>query len=145
MFFPDMIFNDLLSSFGLTRVPDQVGRALYGHKASREMKTDVREFDDHYDLIIDLPGFKKEDIGISLENGFLKVCASKSVDKDKKDEDGKVISCERYSGVLERSFYVGDSFTESDFGAKLEHGVLTIGVPKKELLKPEKKTIMIEG
>ncbi len=109
------------------------------------MKTDVTEHDDHYEIAIDLPGFKKEDVTIDLENGYLTVGAAKGVDKDENDKEGKLIRQERYSGAMQRSFYVGENVTEEDIKAKMEHGVLTPTIPKKETPKlPEKKTIVIE-
>ena len=118
----------------------------YGRNAAREMKTDVHEHEDHYEVDIDLPGFKKEDITLELQNGYLTVTASKGLDKDKTTKKGKVIRQERWAGTLQRSFYVGDALTEADIGAKLEHGVLSLNIPKKDEKKlPEKKVIMIEG
>ena len=123
-----------------------VEHKLYGTNSARIMKTDVHETDDGYELDIDLPGFKKDNIDISLENGYLAVSASKSVDNDEKDEKGKLIRQERYSGSMQRSFYVGDEITEDEIKAKFEDGVLKISVPKEDVNKiPEKKTIAIEG
>ena len=113
---------------------------------AREMKTDVHEHEDHYEVDIDLPGFKKDEITLSLENGYLTVSAAKGMDKDEKDKKGKLIRQERYAGSLQRSFYVGDSLTETDVTARFENGVLSLGIPKQEARKlPEKKVIMIEG
>ena len=123
-----------------------VEHKLYGTNSARIMKTDVHETDAGYELDIDLPGFKKDDIDISLENGYLAVAASKSVDNDEKDEKGKLIRQERYSGSMQRSFYIGDEITEDEIKAKFEDGVLKISVPKEDTEKiPEKKTIAIEG
>ena len=109
------------------------------------MKTDVTEHDDHFEIAIDLPGFKKEDVTIDLENGYLTISAAKGVDKDENDKEGKLIRQERYSGAMQRSFYVGENITEEDIKAKMEHGLLTLCIPKKETPKlPEKKTIVIE-
>ena len=95
---------------------------------------------------IDLPGFKKDQIALHLENGYLTVSAEKGLDKDEKDKRGKMIRQERYSGSMQRSFYVGDAVTEEDIHAKFENGVLTLNVPKKDAHKlPERKVIMIEG
>ena len=122
-----------------------IERKLYGKNAAHVMNTDVTEHDDHYEVAIDLPGFKKEDVTINLENGYLTVSAAKGVDKDENDKHGKLIRQERYSGAMERSFYVGENVTEEDIKAKMEHGVLTLTIPKKEMPKlPEKKTIAIE-
>jgi HSP20 family molecular chaperone IbpA len=118
-------------------------RQLYGKNAAREMKTDVQEHEDHYEVDIDLPGFKKEDINLELQNGYLTVSATKGIDKETK---GKTIRQERYVGSMQRSFYVGDALTETDIAAKLENGVLRLNIPKKDAKKlPEKKVIMIEG
>ena len=120
-------------------------RQLYGRHFAREMKTDVREHDDHYEVEIDLPGFKKDQIQLSLENGYLTVTAAKKVEKDE-GEKGKTLRKERYDGTLQRSFYVGDTLTEKDITAKLEHGVLSLSIPKRAEEKlPEKKLIAIEG
>ena len=97
---------------------------LYGRHADRMMKTDVHEHDDHYEVDIDLPGFKKEEIGLELNNGYLIVSANKGLDKDEKDKKGKLIRQERYSGSMQRSFYVGENITEEDIKASFKHGVL---------------------
>ena len=123
-----------------------IDKKLYGKHASHVMKTDVKEHDDQYEVDIDLPGFKKEEISLNLENGYLTVSAAKGLDKDEKDKKGRVIRQERYSGSMQRSFYVGEDVTEEDVKARFEDGVLKLQVPKKETPKlPEKKTILIEG
>ena len=112
------------------------------------MKTDVREQEDSYEVDMDLPGFKKEDLKLELQNGYLTVSAGKSLDKDEKEKKtGKVIRQERYTGSMARSFYVGDEITEEDVKAKFEDGVLKLVIPKKEDKKAieEHKTISIEG
>ena len=125
--------------------PD-IDRKLYGKHAANVMKTDVREHDDGYEVDIDLPGFKKDEISLSLENGYLSVNAAKGLDKDEKDKKGKLIRQERYAGSMTRSFYVGEAITEQEVKAKFENGVLQLSIPKKEAPKvPEKKLIAIEG
>ena len=125
---------------------DDTERKLYGRHADRLMKTDVHEAEDHYEVDIDLPGFKKEEITLDLDNGYLTVSAAKGLDKDEKDNKGKLIRQERYAGSMQRSFYVGDNLTEEDIKASFKDGVLSLNVPKKEQAKvPEKKMIMIEG
>ena len=132
--FPD--FRDL----------EKTQRKLYGKHTDRLMKTDVREHEDHYEVDIDLPGFKKEEIELSLHEGYLTVSAAKGLDKDEEDKKGRWIRQERYAGAMERSFYVGENLTEEDIKASFKHGVLSLQVPKKEAVKvPEKKTIQIEG
>ena len=133
MDFPRMDFGD-------------IDRKLYGKRAAQVMKTDVHELGDKYELDIDLPGFKKDEIKLSLDNGYLSVSASKGLDKDKKDKKGKIIRQERYSGAMNRSFYIGDDVKQEDVKAKYEDGVLKLVVPKKESEKvQEKKYIAIEG
>ena len=139
--FAENLFDDWFD-FPTVRSMD---RQLYGRHYAREMKTDVHEHEDHYEVDIDLPGFKKEEITLSLENGYLTVNAAKGLDKDEKNKKGKVIRQERYAGSLQRSFYVGDTLTEKDITAKFENGVLSLCVPKAEVKPPEKKVIMIEG
>ncbi|MCR4722126.1 MAG: Hsp20/alpha crystallin family protein [Lachnospiraceae bacterium] len=123
-----------------------IDRKLYGKHAAHVMKTDVQETEDGYEVDIDLPGFKKDDIKLSLDNGYLSVSAAKALDNDKKDKKGKIIRQERYSGSMQRSFYVGENITEENIKAKFEDGVLKLQVPKEEPAKvPEKKFIAIEG
>ena len=138
----DRWFNDMDREFA------RMERPLYGHNARNLMRTDVREHDDGYEVDIELPGFHKDEIQLSLENGYLTVSAAKGLDKDETDKKtGKLIRQERYAGTMSRSFYVGEDITEEDIKAKLEHGVLTLQVPKKEAAPklPEKKFISIEG
>ena len=123
---------------------DRIDRKLYGKNASRIMRTDVHEHDGQYEVDIDLPGFKKDEIKLNLENGYLIVSAAKGLDKDEKDKKGRLIRQERYSGAMQRSFYVGEAVKEEDVKAKFEDGVLRLDIPKKEIEQiPEAKTIMI--
>ena len=122
---------------------DKVEKKLYGRHSERMMKTDVHEHDEHYEVDIDLPGFKKDEIKLELENGYLTVSAAK---EHEQEHAGKAIRKERYSGSMQRSFYIGEYVTEDEIKAKFEHGVLSLEIPKKNAPKiPEKKTIMIEG
>ena len=145
--FGENLFDDWMDfDFPRFKDFDHIDRKLYGRNAGRLMKTDVHEHDDQYEVDIDLPGFKKEEIDLNLENGYLTVSANKGHDEDKKDHKGRLIRQERYMGSMQRSFYVGDQITEEDIKAKFEDGVLKLNIPKKEAPKiPEKKTIMIEG
>ena len=115
---------------------------LYGKNAKNIMKTDIREHDTGYELDVDLPGFKKDEINIELENGYLTISAAKGLDKDEQDKKGKYIRKERYAGAMQRSFYVGDAVTEEDVKAKF----VKLSIPKKDAKEVEtKKTIAIEG
>ena len=119
---------------------------LYGKNAKNIMKTDIREHDTGYEVDVDLPGFKKDEINIELENGYLTISAAKGLDKDEQDKKGKYIRKERYAGAMQRSFYVGDAVTEEDVKAKFEDGILKLSIPKKDAKEVEtKKTIAIEG
>ena len=123
-------------------------KKLYGRRAARLMKTDIKEQDNGYELVIDLPGFKKDEVSASLENGYLTISAAKGLDEEDKDKkSGKYIRKERYAGSCQRSFYVGDNLTQEDFKGEFKHGILTLNVPKKEA-KPTVETnkyIAIEG
>ena len=144
--FGENLFDEFFDDFPMPREFRNIDRRLYGKNAAREMKTDVHEHEDHYEVDIDLPGFKKDEITLSLENGYLTVSAAKGLDKDETTKKGKIIRQERYAGALQRSFYVGDGLTETDITARFENGVLALNVPKQEARKvPEKKVIMIEG
>ena len=141
------VFDDWFDDFGLEKEMRDLNRKIYGRRASREMLTDVREHEDHYDLEIDLPGFKKEDLTIELNNGYLTVTANKGHDQEEKNKEGKIIRQERYSGTLSRSFYVGEEITNEEIKAKYEGGVLTVSLPKKDQTKQieNKSKILIEG
>ena len=142
--FGESLFDDWFDDFD--RQMQHMDRRLYGRNANREMKTDVREKEDGYEIDMDLPGFKKDQVELSLENGYLTVTANKGFDKDEKDKQGRMIRQERYAGSMQRSFYVGQNMTEEDVKAHFEDGVLHLNLPKKDARKvPEKKTICIEG
>ena len=143
--FRDNLFDDMFD-FDFDKEFDRMMRPLYGKHAQNMMKTDVRETDNSYELDIDLPGFKKDEITIQLDNGYLSISASKGLDKDEENKNGKYIRRERYAGAMNRTFYVGGNLTQQDIQAKFEDGILKISVPKKDVPKmPEKKVIQIEG
>lgn len=118
---------------------------LYGKHARNLMKTDIREKDDNYELAVELPGFKKDEINLNVKDGYLVISAQKGLDKDEEDKKGRVLRQERYAGVCTRSFFVGDVDPE-DVKAKYESGVLTITLPKEDKKKDDskKKGITIE-
>ena len=118
---------------------------LYGKNAKNLMKTDVRETDNTYELDIDLPGFKKDEVQLDLKDGYLTISAAKGLDKDQEDKKGKYIRQERYAGACSRSFFVGEGIEPRDVSAKFEDGILRVSLPKqvkKEL--PRTSTIAIE-
>ena len=140
--FGENLFNDDWMDFGFP----EVDKALYGKHANNVMKTDVKETDTGYEVDIDLPGFKKDEINAQLDNGYLTISAAKGLDKDEKDKKGKYIRKARYAGAMSRSFYVGEGITQEDIKAKYEDGILRLSVPKKEAKAVEnKKYIAIEG
>ena len=118
---------------------------LYGKNAKNLMKTDVRETDNTYELDVDLPGFKKNEVQLDLKDGYLTISAAKGLDKDQEDKKGKYIRQERYAGACSRSFFVGEGIEPRDVSAKFEDGILRVSLPKqvkKEL--PRNSTIAIE-
>ena len=123
-------------------------KKLYGHNDKKLMLTDIKESDKGYELEMDLPGFKKEEIKASLENGYLIISAEKALEQDEKDNEGKkYIRRERYTGSCQRAFYVGDEIEQGDIKASFKHGILRLDIPKKQP-KPqveENKFISIEG
>lgn len=141
-YLPDLFddFDDLDKEFFERRNP------LFGHHEKDLMKTDIRDMKDHYEMLIDLPGFKKEDMKIELNDGYLTILAEKGLNKEEKDEGGSLIRQERYAGSLSRSFYVGEGVQEKDIQAKLDGGVLEISVPKVEEKEelPKRSYIAIE-
>ena len=143
--FNDNVFDDF---FDFPFYDDKAEKKLYGHHAANLMKTDIQEHDDGYTLEMDLPGFKKEEIQIELNNGYMTISAAKGLDEDEKDKkSGKYIRRERYTGSCQRSFYVGEDVTEEDIKAEFKHGILKLFVPKKDA-KPaveQKKYVSIEG
>ena len=112
-------------------------KKVYGHRAKNIMRTDIKESDSDYEMTIDLPGFKKEEIQVVLENGYLTISAARGGGNDKAENEGekkkgKYIRQERYSGSCQRSFYVGEALEVSDINAKFEHGILRLVIPKKD-------------
>ena len=149
--FGENLFDDLFNDFPFyydDKAVKDTEKKLYGKRASHVMKTDIKEMDNSYELVVDLPGFTKDEIKASLENGYLTISAEKGLDKDEKEkESGRYIRRERYAGACSRSFYVGEDILQEDVKAEFKHGILKLFVPKKEA-KPaveEKKHIAIEG
>ncbi len=142
--FGENLFDDFFSDpFGMM-IP-QGRNPLYGKHGKNLMKTDVRELEGSYELDIDLPGFKKDEVTVELKDGYLTIQAAKGLDKDKSDKKGKYIRQERYVGSCSRSFYVGEDVEAKDIGAKFEDGILRLSVPKAAKKKlPESSSINIE-
>ena len=143
--FGENLFDDFFSDpFEMMQMP-QSRNPLYGKHAKNMMKTDIRETENNYELDIDLPGFKKDEVNLELKNGYLTISADKSLDKDEKDNEGRYIRQERWSGSCSRSFYVGENVKPEDVNAKFEDGILKIAMPKAEQKKlPSSTSIAIE-
>ncbi len=152
--FGENLFDEFFDNFFSFPVWDdkavqKAQKNLYGRHAANMMKTDVQEHGDHYDVDVELPGFKKEELSLELKDGYLVISAAKSLNKDETEEQsGKYIRRERFAGSMSRTFYVGEDVKQEDIRAKYENGVLQLSIPKMEARKPqveEKKYIAIEG
>ena len=139
--FGENLFDDFMDGFDFP-----TANWNYAKNTANVMKTDIKENDKGYELDVDLPGYKKEDVKAELKDGYLTISASNDNTKEEKDEDGKYIRKERYTGAVSRSFYVGKYVTEEDIHAKFENGILKLCVPKVDAPKVEEnKYISIEG
>lgn len=139
--FRENLWNDLMDfSF------PEFDRMMYGKRGEHVMRTDVKENEQGYEVDIELPGYKKEEVKAELKDGYLTVNASKEMNNDQKDENGKYVRRERYLGNMSRSFYVGENVTQEDIHARFENGILTLQIPKKEAKKQieEKHYVTIE-
>lgn len=148
--FGENLFDGFMNDFPFFDDRDmrKAERKLYGHNAGNLMKTDIKETDTGFEMEMDIPGFKKDEIEVSLDNGYLTVSAAKSLNQDVQEEgSGRYIRKERYAGSCQRSFYVGENLTEEDIKGEFKHGILKLFVPKKEQepVVEEKKRILIEG
>ena len=124
---------------------DFFDEGFFPKKERNLMKTDIREKKDKYVIDIDLPGFEKENISLSLNNGYLDISAKAEKEENSEDEE-KFVRQERFYGECSRSFYVGEDITEEDINAKFNNGILKIEIPKKEKQEklPESKQIEIK-
>ncbi|MCI6035910.1 MAG: Hsp20/alpha crystallin family protein [Lachnospiraceae bacterium] len=152
MLMPSIFGNDMFGDFFTDPWFDDkefkdMQKKLYGHRAKNVMSTDVKEVENGYELEMDLPGFKKDEIKASVENGYLTISAARGLDEDEKDKkSGKYIRRERYAGACERSFYVGEGISQDDIKASFQHGILKLFIPKEpEKSVEEKKYVAIEG
>ena len=142
--FGENLFDEMMN-FDFDKEFERMTRPLYGKHNKNMMKTDVRETDNSYELDIDLPGFKKDEINVQLDNGYLNIQAAKGLDKDEEKKDGQYIRRERYAGSMSRTFYVGSQLTQNDIHAKFEDGILKLSIPKKDAPQIEQnKYIAIE-
>ena len=140
----DEFFND---PFEMNMLLPRGRDPLYGKHSKNLMKTDVRETKDGYDVFVDLPGFKKEDVKLDLQNGYLTVSAHRNSSHEDKDDNGRWLRRERYAGSCSRSFYVGEDVKDSDIHASYKDGTLCLEMPKPEAQQQveTKHQIAIEG
>ena len=128
-------FDDFMRDFPFydDREMKRMEKKLYGRRGKNVMKTDIQETDKNYILEMDLPGFSKDEVKVSLENGYLTISAAKGLNKDEKEKkNGRYIRRERYAGACQRSFYVGENISQDDISAEFKHGILKLFIPKKE-------------
>lgn len=147
MYLPSLFGEDLVDDFMDPVESSFFSRPFFTGMGNKSfLRTDVTEKDGNYDLAVDMPGVKKDDIAVELKDGYLNISATANNNKEDKDDKGNVIRQERFSGKVARSFYVGDDVTEKDVHAKFEDGVLHLTLPKKDEKKAveDKKLIAIE-
>ena len=147
--FGENLFDDFFTPFYYDDKDEKKAeKKLYGHRAQNLLRTDIKETKEGYELVIDVPGFKKDEVKVALKDGYLTVSAAKGLDEEEDDKKtGRYIRRERYAGACERSFYVGEDVKQEDIKAKFENGILSLSVPKPvEQKKVEtSKHIAIEG
>ncbi len=146
--FGESLFDEFMKDFPFYDDKDmkKAERKLYGRRGKNMMKTDVKEKKDSYILEMDLPGFTKDEVKVSLEDGYLTISAAKGLDQDEQEKkSGRYIRRERYAGACERTFYVGDTVSQEDIKGEFKHGILKLTIPKKATAVPERKFISIEG
>ena len=120
------LFDDFTSPF------DEFWNSTESKTLNKTMQTDIKEIGDNYELIMDIPGVKKEDIKVELKNGYLNISAISNKSVEEKDENQNYIRKERFSGSYSRSFYVGDNITTQDISGKFENGTLKLIFPKEK-------------
>ena len=140
MFEPSIFGENLFDDFmndpidRMFRFPENPS---FGKREKNLMKTDVKENEQNYELDIDFPGYKKEDVSAKLEDGYLTIKAEKTTNKDDKDKKGNFIRKERFTGTCQRTFYIGDGIKQADIKASFSDGILHLDVPKADIKKVE--------
>ncbi|MDO4294210.1 MAG: Hsp20 family protein [Eubacteriales bacterium] len=127
---------------------EKAEKTLCGDRPKRLIEADVFEAPDHYRIELSLPGFRRDRIGVTLENGCLCVEASgetseETGEKKTEKETGKYLRKEREEGSCGRSFYLGTEIREDQIRADLENGILTLFLPKRQGQPQEKRQIPI--
>ena len=122
---------------------EDINRAFFGDNSLAEFKTDIRDVGDGFVLEADLPGFKKEDIKLSLNGDTLTIKAERHSDFEDQDKKSGYLRCERSYGSYSRSFDV-TGVDVSQISASYNDGVLHIRLPKQAPKQPDARTIVIE-
>ena len=145
MLMPSIFGEDLFDDFMGYPTGRQAAANAYP-QVKDMMKTDIRDVDGNYELEIDLPGFKKDEIKAELKDGYMTITAASDKDNKVEDENSRYICRERVYSNCSRTFYVGKELTQEDIKAKFENGILSLTIPKKDAKAVEtKKSIAIEG
>ena len=141
--FGEDLFDDFFNDF--TRPAKSVAR--YNTPTTSVMRTDVKETEGSYELDIDLPGYKKEDVQAQLRDGYMVITAKQQTQHEEQDKNKKYIRRERFYGACSRSFYVGEEIKQEDIKASFKDGILKVSVPKKKAISQveENRYITIEG
>ncbi len=130
--FGENLFDDWMDDMNFGKFFNDQKSPVFGKHEKNLMKTDIKEKENSYELDMDLPGFKKEDVTAKLENGYITISAHRDHNKDEKDKAGNYIRQERYTGSCQRSFYVGETIKQEDISAKFENGILSLSIPKED-------------
>ncbi|MDO5491395.1 MAG: Hsp20/alpha crystallin family protein [Bacillota bacterium] len=140
--FGERLFDNFMDDFGFP----SVDRIACSKNTSNLMRTDIKENEAGFELDVELPGYKKDDVKVQLRDGYLTVSAEKNAENEVKDEEGRYLRRERYSGAMSRSFFVGEDTREEDIKARFEDGILKLAFPREQPKKAEEpKFIAIEG
>lgn len=142
MMMPSIFGENLFDDF----FQDAFKSPIFGKREKNLMKTDIRESGNGYQLDMDLPGFKKDEISVNLRDGYVTIAAERGMERNEKDEKtGQFVRRERYTGACRRSFYVGEGVRQSDMKARFEDGILHLEFPKADQKQAEEaQRIMIE-
>lgn len=136
----------LPSIFTESLIDDFLTGPRYSSGVHEMMRTDIKDQGDAYEMIMSLPGVRKEDVKVELKEGYLTIQATSKSKNNENTDNGKYIRRERYMGTGSRSFYVGDEVKQEDIKAKFEDGTLHLTIPKKkEVVEDKKNYITIEG
>ena len=138
------VHGNQLHTYDPFRAMEEMQRSLFGNGANGlgNIRTDIQDKGDHYLLEADLPGFKKDDIHIDVENGAMTITAERHSEHEEKDKQGNYVRCERSYGSYQRSFDLS-GIDEDNLQAAYADGVLKLTLPKVKEHKPETRSVNI--